>query len=265
MAAPGYDLSGLPGPAGVGKDTEMLWQPGQTGELDLDGLQVSPQGTRALRASLVAAPSSPLFPCVVQNYFNQAGPSSALNDPLLMQTQAPFRNGGLAGLPGAYNVPPPSANLFSSIVLPDAGAGIGGGAGGSRGGGGGLDDDDDSGDSSGGGMQSGGGKRSAEQRAAAVQEKNRRAQKRFRERQVSVANGRRAVDSCTVGVPQVPCPVGSSAPTRQQPASCTPGTAGSSAALAGQSASCHCNYRPTDNPDPLCNPAPHCAAVRGPH
>lgn len=75
----------------------------------------------------------------------------------------------------------PTANLFSSIQLPDAmlgGAAAGGPGTTSHGAG-------DSGDSSGGGGMGGGGsKKSAEQRAAAVQEKNRRAQKRFRERQV---------------------------------------------------------------------------------
>ncbi len=79
----------------------------------------------------------------------------------------------------------PTANLFSSIQLPDAmlgGAAAGGPGTTSHGGAG------DSGDSSGGGGGSGGGsKKSAEQRAAAVQEKNRRAQKRFRERQVGAS------------------------------------------------------------------------------
>lgn len=86
-----------------------------------------------------------------------------------------FRLGG--SLPSGFGEAPPAAaaNLFSSILLPDAMHLAAGGDGGGDG------DGDDSGDSSGAGH---GGKRSAEQRAAAVQEKNRRAQKRFRERQV---------------------------------------------------------------------------------
>ncbi|KAL4451855.1 hypothetical protein ABPG75_007517 [Micractinium tetrahymenae] len=143
--------SGLPG-APAGKDTDMLWQGGgDGGQMDLDNLQ---------------------------SYFQQAGPST-LNDPLLMQAQVPFRGApGLPVMPGGFPAAAPSANLFSSIQLPDALLGGGAAAGGpgttSLGG--------DSGDSSGGGG-GGGGKKSAEQRAAAVQEKNRRAQKRFRERQ----------------------------------------------------------------------------------
>ncbi|KAI3437838.1 hypothetical protein D9Q98_000284 [Chlorella vulgaris] len=99
----------------------------------------------------------------LQNYFGQTQP----NDPMLqgLQGQVPFRNAG--GMPAGFAAPPATANLFSSIVLP--GMQLEGGA-------------DDSGDSSGGGTGVGG-KKSAEQRAAAVQEKNRRAQKRFRERQ----------------------------------------------------------------------------------
>lgn len=106
----------------------------------------------------------------LQSYFGQAQ-TGALNDPLLMQAQVPFRNAG--GMPAGFGVAPPSANLFSSIVLPDAGLTMGTG---------GVDDSGDS--SGGGGVGNAGGKKSAEQRAAAVQEKNRRAQKRFRERQV---------------------------------------------------------------------------------
>jgi len=74
--------------------------------MDLDGLQVSCFFVRA-RRSRGPPPEvrgRPLqhphpLPCTPQSYFNQpqAGPSS-LNDPLLMQAQAPFRNGG--GLPG---------------------------------------------------------------------------------------------------------------------------------------------------------------------
>ena len=111
----------------------------------------------------------------MQNYFGQAQPG-ALSDPLLMQAQIPYRN----AMPGGFPAPPPSANLFSSIVLPDGLNQMGGGGGGGGG--------DDSGDSS-GGAHAGGGKKSAEQRAAAVQEKNRRAQKRFRERQVGGCDG----------------------------------------------------------------------------
>ncbi|KAL4424884.1 hypothetical protein ABPG77_002107 [Micractinium sp. CCAP 211/92] len=143
-------LSGAP----AGKDADMLWQGGaEGGQMDLDGLQ---------------------------SYFQQAG-TSALNDPLLMQAQVPFRQTGLPMMPGGFPTQAPTANLFSSIQLPDAmlgGAAAGGPGTTSHGGAG------DSGDSSGGGGGSGGGsKKSAEQRAAAVQEKNRRAQKRFRERQ----------------------------------------------------------------------------------
>ena len=110
---------------------------------------------------------------------------------MLMQAQVPFRNMGggvpgqpMGGLPAGFNVAPPSANLFSSISLPPMPSIGGGGAGGvgARSGAGDGDDSDDS--SGGGGLTSTGGKKTAEQRAAAVQEKNRRAQKRFRERQV---------------------------------------------------------------------------------
>lgn len=90
-----------------------------------------------------------------------------------MQAQVPFRTpaGGVAGLPAGFIAQPASANLFSSIALPDTLLGGGSVA-------------PTEGDSGGGGGK--GGKKSAEQRAAAVQEKNRRAQKRFRERQVRV-------------------------------------------------------------------------------
>jgi hypothetical protein len=110
---------------------------------------------------------------------------------MLMQAQVPFRNMGggvpgqpMGGLPAGFNVAPPSANLFSSISLPPMPSMGGGGAGGigARSGAGDGDDSDNS--SGGGGLNSTGGKKTAEQRAAAVQEKNRRAQKRFRERQV---------------------------------------------------------------------------------
>ena len=102
----------------------------------------------------------PARPPPLQNYFSAGGPGG-LPDPLLMQAQVPFRTpaGGVAGLPAGFMAQPASANLFSSITLPDTLMGGGSGK---------------------------GGKKSAEQRAAAVQEKNRRAQKRFRERQVRV-------------------------------------------------------------------------------
>lgn len=96
----------------------------------------------------------------------------------------------------------PSANLFSSIQLPDAGMGGAGGGAASRGG----TAMDDSGDSSGGGGPGGGGgKKSAEQRAAAVQEKNRRAQKRFRERQVGQRGRDQAGAAAGPGFPHFKC------------------------------------------------------------
>ncbi|KAI7844440.1 hypothetical protein COHA_001987 [Chlorella ohadii] len=138
----------------------MAWLPGPGADagLDLDGLQ---------------------------NFFNATGPSG-MPDPLMMQQG--FRGGlppmgGLpGGLQGGFGGAAPTANLFSSIpglndaamlgaAAPATTAGPASGA------------DPDSGDSSGGGGGGGRGKKSAEQRAAAVQEKNRRAQKRFRERQ----------------------------------------------------------------------------------
>lgn len=91
--------------------------------------------------------------------------------------------GGLpGGLQGGYGGAAPTANLFSSIPGLDTnmlGAAAPTNTVGPTSGG-----EPDSGDSSGGGGGTGKGKKSAEQRAAAVQEKNRRAQKRFRERQV---------------------------------------------------------------------------------
>ena len=157
---------------------DMNWLPPDAGPLDLDGLQVGggrggPRGVAWSAPEPRPCPPRAAPPCA-QNYFGQ-GQAGALADPLLMQAQIPFRGG--PGLPGGFVAPPPSANLFSSIPLPDAGLDpLGAGA-------------DDSGDSSGGAGP--GGKKSAEQRAAAVQEKNRRAQKRFRERQASRARRRR--------------------------------------------------------------------------
>lgn len=148
-------------------------------------------------ARQLASPDPPDFPAArpltaarphpaAQNFFNAAGPSG-MADPMMMQQG--FRGGlppmgGLpGGLPGGFGAAP-TANLFSSIpglndaammgaVAPTTTAGPNSGM------------EPDSGDSSGGGAGgSGRGKKSAEQRAAAVQEKNRRAQKRFRERQV---------------------------------------------------------------------------------
>ncbi len=104
--------------------------------------------------------------------------------------------GGLpGGLQGGFGGAAPTANLFSSIpglndatmlgaAAPATTAGPASGA------------DPDSGDSSGGG--GGRGKKSAEQRAAAVQEKNRRAQKRFRERQVRCSHCMRAAGGMPV-------------------------------------------------------------------
>lgn len=108
-------------------------------------------------------------------------------DPMMMQQG--FRGGlppmgGLqGGLPGGFGAAP-TANLFSSIPGLNDAAMMGAAAPATTGGpNSGMEPD--SGDSSGGGAGgSGRGKKSAEQRAAAVQEKNRRAQKRFRERQV---------------------------------------------------------------------------------
>lgn len=139
----------------------MAWLPGGPGAdggLELDGLQ---------------------------NFFNAAGPSG-MADPMMMQQG--FRGGlppmgGLqGGLPGGFGAAP-TANLFSSIPGLNDAAMMGAVAPATTGGpNSGMEPD--SGDSSGGGAGgSGRGKKSAEQRAAAVQEKNRRAQKRFRERQ----------------------------------------------------------------------------------
>lgn len=152
---------------------DMNWLPAGDA-LGLDGLQVRadgcqhPQRRSRKRRGFSSEPSAcepnPTLCPLLQNYFGQTQP----NDPMLqgLQGQVPFRNAG--GMPAGFAAPPATANLFSSIVLP--GMQLEGGA-------------DDSGDSSGGGTGVGG-KKSAEQRAAAVQEKNRRAQKRFRERQV---------------------------------------------------------------------------------
>lgn len=94
--------------------------------------------------------------------------------------QVSFRGGLPPGMqPGGFAAAP-TANLFSSIVLPDVVTMGGGGGSGPTG--------NHSDDSSGGDGTSGRGK-TAEQRAAAVQEKNRRAQKRFRERQVRHRGG----------------------------------------------------------------------------
>ncbi|GAB4819371.1 hypothetical protein N2152v2_006417 [Parachlorella kessleri] len=137
---------GLPGPmAGPGKDVATTLQ-------DLDSLDVDH----------------------LLSYFQPA--SNPLSNPLgfdptgLMNPAVPFRGtaGASGSLPGALpGMPaqPPTANLFSSIVMTEA-TGL-----------------HDSGDSTGNAGH--GGKRSSEDRSQAIQEKNRRAQKRFRERQAS--------------------------------------------------------------------------------
>ena len=179
-----------PGAAGASflqtaPSNEMLWaQTMQAGgnDLDLDGLQVGwpahPDHPGSLQQSAAGAlpapahPGSPLCPPLMpQDYFQQGG--AGLNDPLLMQAQVPFR-GGQSGLPAGFSLPPPSANLFSSIQMPVPSGQMGSG---SAGGGGGGEYDSGSDDGA-------GGRKPSDNRAAAVQEKNRRAQKRFRERQV---------------------------------------------------------------------------------
>lgn len=147
----------------------------------LDSLQASGgawgdvnAGGRA--SSEPSAPPRP--PLAAQGMFTQVPgmqqPAASGADPLLGQFGAwPGAGLPLPPLPAFGGPAPAAANLFSSIALPEAGLAAGG-AGGDTGGGS---------DSSGGGRTSGG-KKTAADRAAAVQEKNRRAQKRFRERQV---------------------------------------------------------------------------------
>ena len=113
-------------------------------------------------------PPPPLLP----GYFNQpAAQGMGLGDPAnLMAHQVPFRTAG--GAYGGQQQPVlASANLFSSILLPEPSTMLESGL---RGG----DSDDSSGE------QDGGGPRRKGDKSQAIQEKNRRAQKRFRERQV---------------------------------------------------------------------------------
>lgn len=82
-----------------------------------------------------------------------------------LQQQVPYRSSLGVGVNSSAQAP--SANLFSSIALPDSsGFGL-----------------HDSGDSTAEGAD-GRGKRGGADKSQAIQEKNRRAQKRFRERQV---------------------------------------------------------------------------------